>query len=269
MAKVKHLGSNGSLSLSRSGYKITSLPAGTAVAPPAWSPSSLTLVAWFRADTYNGSTQWNDGSPNAYNATLVGAGAAPTLVTGVINGQPVVRFAGGKTFAFAGSNTLVTPTTAFTLVLVTKVTLLASSTYNGLIYLRTGASSFLTYLLLDFAGYQPFTIGGGNGAASGNGLGIAAYDYSTGFGALTINYDGTNGFNTVAKYSGDKSGAAQTFAANTQPTNTSSGISGIGDFGVAGGGSLVGDIAEIIVATSVSVPDAASLRTYLNTRYGL
>src|SRR5262249_18800545 len=43
-------------------------------------------------------SQWTDQSGNNRNATQSSAGSQPTLVNGVLNGQPVVRFDGVNDF---------------------------------------------------------------------------------------------------------------------------------------------------------------------------
>src|SRR5262245_40330762 len=76
--------------------------AGTSDAPDPgpWNPGKLpNLALWLVADTgvtTNNSrvTTWADRSGNNNNAAQSVIARQPTLVTGVVNGQPVVRFDG-------------------------------------------------------------------------------------------------------------------------------------------------------------------------------
>jgi hypothetical protein len=59
---------------------------------------SVNLISWLRADVgvaYNSSNQvslWNDQSANGYNASQLSSSNQPTLVTGAVNGLPVISF---------------------------------------------------------------------------------------------------------------------------------------------------------------------------------
>jgi hypothetical protein len=67
----------------------------TAAGGGAWTPASLSLLAWYDADAITGLsdgdsvTTWDDESGNARD---VSTGSAPTYKTNILNSKPVVRF---------------------------------------------------------------------------------------------------------------------------------------------------------------------------------
>lgn len=236
-----------------------------------WSPSSEPLIAWFKtASDYNG-TNWADSGPNSYNATLIGTGAAPTVVTNVLNGQPVVRFTGAKYFQFAGANTLVGAATPYAVVIVMKAPPLMSGNYYGLISLRTGANSQQFMYIQNFSStYQMLDNGGAAGNPGGSGLGIPTLDYSTDFIAIAESYNGASGFNTIANWSARINNIPKTLLQDTGANNSVNGDSVFGALDSSGDGVLSGDIAEIIIfARLLDNETYGKLNAYLYGKYAL
>ena len=73
---------------------------GSAAAAP-FTPLSMTsgvMVAWYRADTTNGTSTWSDKSIHAYDLVMTSGAAQPysTNSTRFINNQPWMQFAGAQ-----------------------------------------------------------------------------------------------------------------------------------------------------------------------------
>jgi hypothetical protein len=95
-------GGNYQVVVSNSFGSVTSMVA-TLTVNPASTPPTNGLALWLRSDAgvvTSGSavTQWSDQTTNNRHATQATASSRPTLVNGVINGLPVVRFDGVDDF---------------------------------------------------------------------------------------------------------------------------------------------------------------------------
>ncbi len=96
------------------------------------------LMVWLKADvgvTADGSgfvSQWNDQSGNGNNAVQTTNGVQPTLVTGAVNGNPVVHFDGTSQLMEIARTASLTADRDFTLYLVLSAdTLVSTATVNG------------------------------------------------------------------------------------------------------------------------------------------
>ena len=238
--------------------------------PAPWTPASESLIAWFQASTYNGTT-WPDSSPNGYNASLAGTGAAPTLVTNVVNGQPVVRFNAGKYFTFASGVHPINEDTPYGIVIVFKATALTMGNYYGLVTISTGASSQQFMLLQNFStDYGLLIMGGGYGNPGGQGVGVESFDYSSDFIALEQMYNGGGDLNSIANFSARVSNIPQSIIQNVGSSNSVLGTNVIGALSTSGDGLLIGDVAEIIIPASAWDNDTLTkLNTYLYDKYAV
>ncbi len=232
-----------------------------------WQPDDEGLILWLKAENYNGTT-WTDLGPNNYTATLTSTGASPSLQNNVVNGQPVVRFTGGKFFSFASGVNVITEANPYTLVVVFKAPHLANGDYGSLVSMQTkvNAQQFFFIQNFDPTGYGTITSGGGVGNPGGTGPNLYDLDYYTSFVAVVLSYAGGN-FNTLTNYSWWVNNiVAATLSGGVN--NSTAGGSVIGSLDTAGNGRLVGDIAELIVFDSALDATAiANLNTYLYDLY--
>jgi len=247
--------------------------------PPAWNPLDENPLVWFRADTLTQSagvvTSWTDKSGNGYNATPTNG---PTVVSGVLNGQPVVRFVSASTqyLTFGGSTTFRTKNDPLTFVIVAK---LASALGSGVFQVLFCAGSDMAggiaggwHGYANFAnnaGYPPLFFAGGQ-ASPNTVVGVSGFDYSSDFFGLTTTYDGTGNFSDSTKWQVFKDNVAQTVANAAGTANTSTIQSHIAAW-LPPGSELCpdADIAEIILFPSVFDSTAlGNLHGYLFGRYG-
>lgn len=183
--------------------------------------------------------QWNDQSGNGYNLTQATAGKRPTLLTGIRNGKPVIRFDGVDDAIAAVATTLPQPMTIFLVGKNTLGTFFDSGdvSANRLIIDKNGGSSIWRF-------YASTNITGGT---------------------ADTNY---HVFTAVAN------GASSLLEVDT--TQVASGNPGASSFTIINLGSLqggvnvplTGDIAEILIYNSaLSSTNRQLVKTYLNNRY--
>ncbi len=241
----------------------------------AWSPGDEPLIAWFDANHVglSGSDviEWPDQGPNNYNATP--PGTPPTLVTGALNGQPVVRFvsASSQYFVFAGTTAIIDKNTPFTAAYVVKGAYAPSvGQFNIFLSMCSGASLWNSHYFTNTVGYSQYTIGGGT-ASSDTNTGVATFDSSSAYFASCSVYDGGGSLSTAANYNLYSQGILQTLVDGAGAVNTNVSVSSIGAYGGAAGGfTFDGDIAEVILFVgAISSDTRAKLNGYFASKYGI
>ena len=248
--------------------------------PPAvFTPATLTgTVLWLDAGQNVTTAQskvslWSDSSGKNNNAAQANATFQPTLVSGVVNGKPIVRFNGSVALSINDSATLQWATDDFYIAIVASYTnsTTASTPYGMLLSKQTATSP---YTGPSMWGNFPFPSLSSRVAlqiqdTNGNYVQTSADAQNNGTMRLyvTRRYGGTN---LEMRVNGVTSGAG------TQSTNLNVSAPGrpmnIG--GVAGALSvsqaLTGDIAEIVaVRGTLTAQELMNLETYLKTKYGL
>jgi hypothetical protein len=216
------------------------------------SPPTSGLVLQLEASTgitldgSGGVSSWSDQSGNGHNATQGTAGNRPTVAANVLNGYPVVHFAGSTAQYLSLPNLLSGDTQAEALVVVRATT--ASGNNSGLWYFGTTGGNW--YPLASGILYDSF---GSNaqqteGAPTPNITQFHVYDVSSQTGLWQSWIDG------VPLYQD----ATNTVAFTSAPLLGQNG-SGYGFYG---------DIAEILVYNhALSASDRQSASTYLAQKY--
>jgi concanavalin A-like lectin/glucanase superfamily protein len=208
---------------------------------------------WLRADvgvTVSSGTQvstWLDQSGNGRNASMATATRRPTLVTGALNGAPVIRFGGAQSMYL---DTFATPT-QFTVFVVGKNSM-PSESFSMI--LGPGGNSPNNQLRWE-NGSQTLFVGTGNNLP----VTISPTGNTRVYHALSARYNGS----TMTAYR------------DGSPTSTSA-FTTSGPWTLASIGSwystyfLVGDLAEIIIYDrALSDAELASTSSYLRTKYNL
>jgi hypothetical protein len=221
------------------------------------------LALWLKADagvTADGSgnvSQWNDQSANQYNATQSST-ARPTVVTNIINGNPIIRFNGSAQYM---------------------------SMPAGFGNFTSGATVFSVFNPTTTANYaRIFDIG--NGAPSDN---LALYRYGAanamqfacfnGGTAATVIGSGDLFLNMFQEYTGVESSSSIQLYRDGLLINQSSGIAlqniirssnYIGKSNWGGNALYQGDMAEIIIYNrTLSSTEQQQVELYLVNKYGL
>jgi hypothetical protein len=223
-----------------------------------FAPSDISgLQLWLDANdtdtiTLNGSTvsQWDDKSGNVYHVSQGTASNQPTYTASALNSKSVVRFDGNDELT-NGSATPVGGSTNRTVFIVFN-----STGGSAISYGVTLGDSTSTGQSFGVSKEIAVRVNGGNRVWT------TAIDATHAI--VTIILDGTSTTDLSAWKNGS---SLTTSSTGTQTINTAAGII-IGN-GTAGG-SLVGDVAEIIVYNSVlSTSDRESVESYLSTKWGI
>lgn len=225
------------------------------------------LQLWLKADAITGLndgdalTTWTDSSTNGRDVTQAASGEKPTYKTGIINGQPVVRFDGGDVLVNAAAQLILRTRSVF-VVLQGNV----DGAYLGVlsIYPATGddnarADGIVYHVSANLHWFA--AEGGPNYSVAAPGAGatpLAIYcDVAATTGTLYVN------------------GASVA----TDATFTTFNVASAGGFAVGGrflSGALSasyrfnGDIAEIIIYDSaLSDANRQAVEAYLSAKYGI
>ncbi|MBB5866981.1 Zn-dependent metalloprotease [Allocatelliglobosispora scoriae] len=207
-------------------------------------------LLWLRADlgvtTSAGKVSaWADQSGTAHHATMVTAARQPTLVTGALNGLPVVRFGGAQSLNLAN----IAPT-AFTIFVVGKNSLAAESFS---MILGPGGSNPNNQLRWE-NGTQALVYG-----SNGLGTTTATIGNTRVYHDLIIRYDGA----TIRVYR-DNALISSTAVSGASAWN----INQIGAY--YSSYFMTGDLAEIVAYSSaLSDADRTTTANYLKTKYAL
>ena len=227
-------------------------------------PITNGLALWLGADSgvsTNGVgkvTTWSDLSGAGHAATQASASAQPALVTGVLNGLPVVRFSGSQFMNLSGQ---VLTSQVFSIIVVTCDTS-ASTSYRELF--SNWASAYGgTSIFIGTTSQSPvrarFTDDFG-GASTGQ----------TGVGTLTnpathFIFSGISGSNHVSLY---QNTGLLTNRPSALSSRTLTGSYVIGQQGSLNGEYWNGDIAELLVYNrEVSAGELADIWQYLLSKY--
>lgn len=234
-----------------------------------WTPADLSPYLWLDAsqETYGDGdavSTWTNRGSGANNATA-GAGTEPTFKTGIMNGQPVVRFDGSNDFMSVASYAPAS-TTAGQMSVWVVMTATSGSSY-AIAELTSNYNWANTFGL--------FRLAAGNVALRTHTSGSSFSTFET-TGTVTTTpsvYVGTMdrslSTNEVTGY------LNSTTASGTRPQNDN--LSGDMStdtlyLGARAGSSLrlAGDIAEIgFVKSVLSASDITSLTSYLGAKYGV
>jgi hypothetical protein len=204
------------------------------------------LVAWFKGDGITGLadaapvTTWIDSSGQGHDVTQATSGNRPTYRVNAVNSKPVVRFDGTNDYLKSSAFTLNRPTTV--IVVAKSAVTTGTHTYvDG----NSGADLYI-YKNSTPSYVMDLSI-----------LSTATVD--TGFHIMAATFDGTNSKWRV------NGGAGVTGSAST----SGAGAITLGAFGSGATNFLNGDIAEVIVySTVLSLTDLNAVGTYLNSKYG-
>jgi hypothetical protein len=225
------------------------------------SPATITtnLALWLKADAITGTSSggslatWLDSSAAGNNATQATSGTQPTYITNQINGYPIVRFNGAQNMAIS-------------------LAALVSSSYTIIVVEARAASG--TQYLLGSNSNTPYSVMNENiqfGYRAGTTFTLAQYsndlnatisDYST----KTFNIDeGT--LDTSVGHTIYQNGTSIASNSNVTPATVLNAPE-IG--GAAGGGAFNGDIAEIIIySTILTTAQRQNIEMYLGNKYGI
>lgn len=232
-----------------------------------WTPADLSPYLWLDAsqETYGDGdavSTWTNRGSGANNATA-GAGTEPTFKTGIMNGQPVVRFDGSNDFMSVASYAPAS-TTAGQMSVWVVMTATSGSDY---------AIAELTSNYNGANAFGLFRLAADNVTFSNRGSSYSTF-VTTGTVTTTPSvYVGTMdrslSTNEVTGY------LNSTTASGTRPQNAN--LSGDMStntlyLGARAGSSLrlAGDIAEIgFVKSVLSASDITSLTSYLGAKYGV
>lgn len=251
----------------------------TARASGGFSPTDISgIKLWVKADQLSLSdgdpvSTWADQSGLGNDITSSGSNR-PTFKTGILNSLPVVRFDGSDDFMEKSSFSGVDGVAGMTIFLVVKMasfsndqTFVSKWDYNT-------QGSFAWQSAYDNANpneQSGIFIADAVNDAGNNKAETTDNTSLSSFGILTMVYDGSlTNANRVKMY---YNGTARTMSTSgTIPTALTTATSSlkIGKFGGALTRYFNGDFAEIIIYNSaLNSTDRASVRTYLQTKYGL
>lgn len=223
----------------------------------AFDPATLSPVLWVRADSLSALSDgdpvgtWPDlsASPNNFNAS---GSARPTYKTNVLNGHPVVRFAGNPQTMKTANATSPTVSQPYTLVVVGRASgnnqayIAPFSGVGGVYVHRISSDNHFTWY---FAGSA--WIGGVIGSS---------VDESNVWASMIV----ANGSASTMRING------RSIATGNAPGSSALGGFTLGSCVDLGGYWLVGDIAEVILFSSVlSSDDQWNINNYLRGRYEL
>ena len=228
------------------------------------------LALWLKADAITGLSDgdaigtWADSSGNGRNATQATAGAKPAYKTGIVNGQPVVRFDGGDVLANALAQL---PLRTRSIFIVTQET--GDAAYSGILVLNPAAGS-------DNSRTDGLTINVSDGAKQLRVEGSTPSAYT-----LDLTAGGLLPLGIYADIATAATGAlyANGTLANTSPLFTEFDALSAGGYVLGGrflsgavdaGYRFLGDIAEIIVYDSaLSDSNRQAIEAYLSAKYGI
>jgi hypothetical protein len=226
-----------------------------------FNPGALTdLVLWLRGDlgiTESGGniSEWADQSGHGNNFAQAVMADQPTVAAG-INGNATVLFNGTTQFMTSAGQFAVG---AKSLAIVFKATSdPGASTFYSMLLLQDTTGACSETLLVNDAGYEPYTFGVDIGAATpaegiANALDLNAHGFIWTFNGATYTALLDNTPESVVA-SGDLGYAGQV---------TSIGARNNGSFPFAG------QVAEVIVVSrAFTAADEAALHAYFNARYG-
>lgn len=232
-----------------------------------FSPLDLSPAFWMDASegayTDAGSTlaadgesvqQWNDQSGNGRNVEQLTASIKPTYKTGIINGEPVLRFDGGDYLQGTWNES----DTPFHLFIVSQVSNTSQSQFSAY-FASYGISPPAKSFQVDFG-------------ASGEWRSLNTANDGIAFAEPEIGTPVSDA--VIMEVAGDASGI-RTYLNGTagetasDPTNGTFGNFAIGrNRGVTN--FITGDIAEVIAyAEALSGSDAADVRSYLASKYNI
>lgn len=222
---------------------------------PGGVGNSTTNRLWLRADSavvHSGGvvSQWNDISGNGLALSQVTGSAQPTLVDGVINSLPGIRFDGVSDYLETSYNASLN-SVSHTVLLVTRVTGGASSSRVALYSADSAAG--LGYLLQATSGnvwqYQTGSFGGFN-----------TYD---GGSAIANQWEIFAGYPLDFYQNGTYISSGSNWGQNTSKPFVLGRNEGLPNF-------FNGDIAEVIVYnTSLSASQRVLVENYLSSKYNL
>lgn len=218
-----------------------------ATAAPASSP-----LLWLRADAGVASSsskvyQWNDQSGNGKHATMTVASRQPTLVTGALNGLPVIRFGGAQSMYLTNP---ANPTT-FTVFIVGRN---SDPTENFSMILGPGGTYPNNQLRWE-NGSQALFVGTGNGLP-----------------VITSNIGNTRTYHALsARYDGSIMGVYRNGNLISSHSFSTSGpwtLSNIGAWYSTY--FMIGDLAEVLIyARALTESERLDTNAYLGAKYGL
>jgi hypothetical protein len=236
-------------------------------------PPAPGLKLWLRADlgiytTSSNITEWADQSGNGNHYVQGAGGQQPTVTANAINGLPAVTFDGvvqflTSSFLFSGAKTVI---------LVRRlVSLPGASAIFGPYSFKDSAGNFSEALIINTAGYQPYSL-----AHDFAGLTTSVGDATaldTSWHIAIDTYDGGNN-TSPASYVVELDSVPQALVASGVFNRTTTDVgASLGAFSSAGN---VGQfyapiqIAEVIVYDHVLAPDeVVAVQGYLNARYGV
>lgn len=236
-----------------------------------WTPASEPLRYWQPMNSTSGSgggLTLIDLGPNNWDATV--GGGTPSIVNGVINGQPVLRLNGVLDFmSFAGTDIPLPIGEVSTVVIVAKGVALGSGAIGTIVAFATKVNAYQGFLTTNLGGYAPLFWGGGNGGSAVNYVGINPFDYSTQFFSFVTSYNGGGNFALTNAFVATRNNIAQTVTTSGS-SGTNSNLSQIGQWPNAPGAlNFPGDIAEIIIfARGRDATFDKNLQNYLVGKYG-
>ncbi len=222
---------------------------------PGGVGNSTTNRLWLRADTaviHVGGvvSQWNDVSGNGLSLAQIAGSAQPTLVTGLINGQPGIRFDGVSDYLETSYNASLNAS-AHTVLLVTRVTGGASSSRVALYSADSAAG--LGYTLQATSGniwqYRTGSFGG--------------FDTYNGGSAVANQWEIFAGYPLDFYQNGTYISSGSNWGQNTTKPFFLGRKENLPNF-------FNGDIAEVIVYnTSLSATQRVLVENYLSSKYNL
>ena len=239
----------------RSGYAASTTVVAEYVIDATATFPKTNLKLWLRADyglTTSGTnvSQWNDLSGNANNAAQATSANRPVLVTGEVNGKPVVRFDGSNDEMAVPRHTSLEPN---------NVTVVVVGRHTG------GGNGTIANVMMKGAAYGFLRM-------SGTSLRTWVSDYTTKYAAATWS---SNTWNVMMQtYNGSLLGLYQN-GTLTGSFNTSGSIT-YGDLaplylgGRDGYYHLQGDLAEIMVFDrALTEAERKDVEAYAYLRYGV
>lgn len=229
----------------RTGFPVRPLAAG-----PAWTPASLSPLAWWRADlgvtiTGAGASQWSDQSGNGYHWLQADNTYRPALDATAINGLPALTFQASVVdhMGLAG----ITVPGDFTVWAMLKAT--NGVTANAALIFNVGGTPTV---LANDSGDRPSLYYAGNRNP----------------GATAI----TDGTWRSMRWMRDNTSLYIAYGSGADQTISSGGFGSSGAWtylATGGGESFDGQIAELLITSAaLTAPQIASLNAYRLARYG-
>jgi len=219
--------------------------------PASAAPASSPLL-WLRADAGVQSTsskvyQWDDQSGNGKHATMTVDARKPTLVSGALNGLPVIRFGGAQ------SLNLLNPAspTAFTVFIVGKNSK-ATETFSMIL---GPGGSFPNNQLRWENGSQALFVGTGNNLP----VITSTIGNTRVYHVLSARYDGS----VLKVYRNGNPLSSHSFTTSGPWTLSNVGAWYSTYF-------MTGDLAEVLIySRALTETERSQTNTYLGTKYGL